>query len=910
MADKTNIDILINTANSATNVRELKKALKELVSAQEGVDKSSPDFSKLAAGITDTEGRIGDLNDSFKTLAGSGMERLTTSSYLLRDGLNNLDLDKIKIGLSGLKQLPKALAIEFTKLAVVIKGLNFKNLGSSMKDLSKSGVGELTKSIVQLGKAILTNPIMLLAAVIIGLVVLVVEFYDKIIPLRMAVEAFGKVIDVVVQSLKDFADWIGITDFAGDEAAQKQMDRNTKLLKDTEIKYDQEVAMAQAAGKETLLIEKEREQMMRKIMDDEVVNLTDQLNRKMIKEKEYNEKLWEIHYKYVASKNKEAVLDTQIEKEKSDKEKESLADRTKKYADFAKAKVAAEKKANEELKDLQNQAIKGEEIREKAVLKTAYERRIKDIESQIALYGPSSTYSQNLLSLRNKLNEDLSAIDVKWMVRDITARFEQEESFIDLKQKLLKNSTEDEEQNAAALRKQLESQDGIYFQHYETGLEAQTILLQQANDKKAAFDKTYEEQKKAAKDVAMLKDIEDEKLRNDVTVKAYEQAIDHYKKDYADKKEAVISARLDRDLKREIIALETQVAIYEDGISQLNSVEQKRYDNLNDKDKQYLGNKISILEKQKELELNVKGLTDREKLNITQRYEKEEFDVKKLFIDKDLEEQRKANAAKLNLAAQYVDAIKGALSSVNEIASQSLQQEKDARNAAAEEELGNMAYKTDAQVQVWTDEQTRIQESIKAEGDANGEKQAQIDALAQRKKDLQDKEAQDEYTTKLALYEFNKEIKSKEFKRNKAFQLGGAVMDTASAVMKSLASAPLAIGVIPNPVGIASMVAVIAAGIANIAKIANTKEGDAGAPPKPPILSTAPVASGGSGGGSGGGGGSGSGGNFSAPTFYKLGQGGSNMGGGMAQRVYVLESDITRTQKGIQRVETRATTTL
>jgi hypothetical protein len=48
-----------------------------------------------------------------------------------------------------------------------------------------------------------------------------------------------------------------------------------------------------------------------------------------------------------------------------------------------------------------------------------------------------------------------------------------------------------------------------------------------------------------------------------------------------------------------------------------------------------------------------------------------------------------------------------------------------------------------------------------------------------------------------------------------------------------------------------------------------------------------------------------------APQFYKLGQGGAGGdGGGMGQRVYVLESDITRVQRGVSLVETRATTRL
>ena len=110
-----------------------------------------------------------------------------------------------------------------------------------------------------------------MATVIIGIVVVVVKFYDKIIPLRLAVEAFGKVIAVVVQALKDFADWIGITDFAGDKAAENQTKRTEQMRADTEERYDQEIAMAQAAGKETYDIEKKKEKAVRDAIDAEVI---------------------------------------------------------------------------------------------------------------------------------------------------------------------------------------------------------------------------------------------------------------------------------------------------------------------------------------------------------------------------------------------------------------------------------------------------------------------------------------------------------------------------------------------------------------------------------------------------------------------------------------------------------------
>jgi hypothetical protein len=81
------------------------------------------------------------------------------------------------------------------------------------------------------------------------------------------------------------------------------------------------------------------------------------------------------------------------------------------------------------------------------------------------------------------------------------------------------------------------------------------------------------------------------------------------------------------------------------------------------------------------------------------------------------------------------------------------------------------------------------------------------------------------------------DLAKKQFKFNKSMQLAGAVVDAGKAVTASLAAAPLAIGVVPNPVGIANLVATAAMSAANIAKIASTQFTSTTAPgpsPTPP----------------------------------------------------------------------------
>lgn len=116
------IDAIINTDRSNQGLKDLRKGLKELISLQSQVAAGSDQFKRLQKAINDTEGRIGDLTDSFNTLRGSGVERVTSSLSLFREGLATADTEKLKIGLQGLgaamKAIPIFLLIEGIRLLI------------------------------------------------------------------------------------------------------------------------------------------------------------------------------------------------------------------------------------------------------------------------------------------------------------------------------------------------------------------------------------------------------------------------------------------------------------------------------------------------------------------------------------------------------------------------------------------------------------------------------------------------------------------------------------------------------------------------------------------------------------------------------------------------------------------------
>jgi len=144
------------------------------------------------------------------------------------------------------------------------------------------------------------------------------------------------------------------------------------------------------------------------------------------------------------------------------------------------------------------------------------------------------------------------------------------------------------------------------------------------------------------------------------------------------------------------------------------------------------------------------------------------------------------------------------------------------------------------------------------------------------------------------------EIAKKQFKFNKAMQLAGAIVDAGKAVTASLASAPLAIGVVPNPIGIASLAAAVTTSALNISKIAATQFTSTG------------------GGGNNGGGipaASSTSTTAAAPSFSLFGQGNDANNVGAPQdsqtsitvNAVVSETELTNTQNKVAKINKNAT---
>ena len=220
MADDTeNININLNTnipeqsAESIKSVVGLKKAYKD---AMNEMAKGTKGAAERAAELKD---RLEDLKDETQSLKGSGIEKLSSSMSLLKDGFVNADPGKLGIAMKGLGAAMKAIPI-----FLIIEGIRY--LVENFEKLSNSG----------------------------GLVGKVFKF-------------IGDVIGSVIQAFKDLSDWLGITNFAVEDNAEKTIAAAKATETATTERYDAEIKMAKAAGKETIELEIKKQQAIIKSIE-------------------------------------------------------------------------------------------------------------------------------------------------------------------------------------------------------------------------------------------------------------------------------------------------------------------------------------------------------------------------------------------------------------------------------------------------------------------------------------------------------------------------------------------------------------------------------------------------------------------------------------------------------------------
>lgn len=428
MANKP-IEIEIKAKGLSEIKSELKSLKSELANATDPAD-----IERLSMAAGQLSDKITDINEKVAIFAaGSDFEKVSNGLGLVGDQLSNMDFE----GASESVQL----------LTTTIKDMNPKAVADGFKSFIGT-IGQLGNAFVQMGLKLLANPLFLLIAVIGGIVAAIIMLKDR---LKIAEQAFNMLtmpLNIVIGLLKDLADWLGLTAFAAEESADRQVAANNKAAESTKestdlkvAQYDREIKLAKAAGKDVTELEIKKQEALIKGSKDLLTlarSTYAELDaiRKNGKSKLTDDQMKEFEEAAKTIKaEKENVLNAETEKLsiKIAKETEAQANADKAAKEAAEKRKAAYEKEKQELQR-QKDALKNIEQRfqndianlnaktEEERLRLQQERDQKELNN-IKLSTEAKKNAQLLLNQKYALLEEQLEKDKQQRILDITTDY-------------------------------------------------------------------------------------------------------------------------------------------------------------------------------------------------------------------------------------------------------------------------------------------------------------------------------------------------------------------------------------------------------------------------------------------------------------------------------------------------------
>jgi len=376
------VEIPIKLVGLGEMKAELKQVKSDLVTATDPAE-----IERLSSRAGELNQKLKDTNKTIKNFStGSTVQQVGNQISGIKDSLMNMDFSKA--------------ATQVTAFTATVSNFKVSDLTKGL-GLLTSAVGKLGAQFVKMGLSLLTNPIFLLVAVIVAIVAAVLIFLNKIGVLEKVFNVLMIPIKIVIQLFKDLADWLGLSSYAADENAEKvsaamEKASNASKLRSEQISrsYDQEIAMAKIAGKDTTKIEIEKSVSLQteaqarikynqktykamKHMDDEAsVNKRKALREAIKTDNDIVE----------AGANQRLQINAQSIVDDANAAKTAASDAAAAYKErLAKQKEAAQNRidAARQIKDLELAAIKDQGQREADTLKEKYVRLQADLLADI-----------------------------------------------------------------------------------------------------------------------------------------------------------------------------------------------------------------------------------------------------------------------------------------------------------------------------------------------------------------------------------------------------------------------------------------------------------------------------------------------------------------------------------------------
>jgi hypothetical protein len=411
----------------ATGLKALKNELREVKNAL--ADATNPDdiknLSEAAAGLTD---QISDLNDEIKSFQGSNFEQVSGQLGKIGDSIKNLDFEKS--------------AQQANTLIALSQKMTFKE--------AISGVKNMGSTFINLGKALLTNPLFLIAAIIAGIVIAIYKFLDSLGLIKKAMEVVGAAIDYVIGLFKSLTDWLGISSYAAQDAAEatakayeESANRQAQSSKEAIAGIDNRIRMAKLEGRDVTDLERQKRKELEdtakaQMLSDRAKYKSALLNTDLTKEEiaEIKAKARESRLAYQQTLADTKYFEAEIrktkkdEKIKEDDDAKKDAQQAAKDAEARRKEAEAKRKAYEEARiqasrltrDLELEMMSQGIDKEIALNEEKYKRLIEDTtrnekltqtERDLIISQYQSLRTENEQKLRKDSNDKIREQELK-----------------------------------------------------------------------------------------------------------------------------------------------------------------------------------------------------------------------------------------------------------------------------------------------------------------------------------------------------------------------------------------------------------------------------------------------------------------------------------------------------------------
>ena len=240
-------------AQMKAELRELKG---ELANATDPAQMAA--LAQQAGVLTD---KIKDTNEAVKVFSsGSKFEQVSNGLGGIKSSLMSLDFEEAA-------EKSKVFA---TALGTISKADIAKSIGGIT-----NMIGTLSKSFIKLGATILMNPIFLIVAVVVAIIAAIAGVLSYFGVLDDVLSFLMAPINALIQGFKDLTDWLGLTGFAAEEAAEKSAkaleEGSERINNATDVvtsALDRQIAEQKALGKNTYYLEIKRTQIVQEAANE------------------------------------------------------------------------------------------------------------------------------------------------------------------------------------------------------------------------------------------------------------------------------------------------------------------------------------------------------------------------------------------------------------------------------------------------------------------------------------------------------------------------------------------------------------------------------------------------------------------------------------------------------------------